>query len=77
MAFDGLRWSRVTFSYRLQGRVDKLESTLTPFSHKIDLVLSRLDTVFKKRKLKKEDMEKIFDGIIDNRDGKTQKQTTR
>ena len=56
--------------FRLQGRVDKMESTITPLSHKIDIVLSRLDTVFKKRKLKKEDMEKIFDGIINKNDGK-------
>ena len=38
-------------------------------SHKIDIVLARLDGMFKKRKLKKEDMEKIFDGIVGNSEG--------
>ena len=35
-------------------------------SHKIDLVLSRIDGMFKKRKLKKTDMEKIFEGITNS-----------
>ena len=38
-------------------------------SHKIDIVLARLDGMFKKRKLKKEDMEKIFEGIVGNSEG--------
>ena len=46
-----------------------MDSSISPLSQKIDIVLSRLDTVFKKRKLKKEDMEKIFEGIVDNSDG--------
>ena len=55
--------------HRLQERVDRMDSSISPLSQKIDIVLSRLDTVFKKRKLKKEDMEKIFEGIVDNSDG--------
>ena len=55
--------------FRLQGRVDKMESSITPMSHKIDIVLARLDGMFKKRKLKKEDMEKIFEGIVGNSEG--------
>ena len=39
-------------------------------SHKIDIVLARLDGMFKKRKLKKGDMEKIFEGIVGNSEGK-------
>lgn len=50
--------------YRLQGRVDRMESSISPLAHKIDVVLSRLDSVYKKRKLKKDDMEKIFEGIV-------------
>ena len=55
--------------YRLQERVDRMDSSISPLSQKIDIVLSRIDSVFKKRKLKKEDMEKIFEGIVDNSDG--------
>ena len=64
----------VTFYYffpfnRLQGRVDRMENSIQPLSMKIDFVLLRLDEVFKKRKLKKDDMEKIFEGIIGNSSG--------
>jgi hypothetical protein len=55
--------------YKLQERVDRMDSSISPLSQKIDIVLSRIDSVFKKRKLKKEDMEKIFEGIVDNSDG--------
>ena len=51
---------------RLQGRVDRMENSIQPMSHKIDLVLSRIDGMFKKRKLKKTDMEKIFEGITNS-----------
>ena len=54
---------------RLQERVDRMDLSISPLSQKIDIVLARLDSVFKKRKLKKEDMEKIFEGIVDNSDG--------
>ena len=55
--------------FRLQGRVDRMENSIQPLSMKIDIVLSRLDEVFKKRKLKKDDMEKIFQGIIGDSSG--------
>ena len=42
--------------------------SISPLVQKIDLVLNRLDSVFKKRKLKKGDMEKIFEGIVGNSD---------
>ena len=54
------------FFHRLQGRVDRMENSIQPMSHKIDLVLSRIDGMFKKRKLKKTDMEKIFEGITNS-----------
>lgn len=57
------------FFSRLQGRVDRMEGSIAPLAHKIDIVLSRLDSVFKKRKLKKEDLEKIFNGIVSNEEG--------
>lgn len=46
-----------------------MENSIQPLSMKIDFVLLRLDEVFKKRKLKKDDMEKIFEGIIGNTSG--------
>ena len=46
-----------------------MEGSIAPLAHKIDIVLSRLDSVFKKRKLKKEDLEKIFNGIVSNEEG--------
>jgi hypothetical protein len=33
-------------------------------------MLARLDSVYKERKLKKDDMEKIFEGIVNNDEGK-------
>ena len=58
-----------SFLNRLQERVDRMDLSISPLFQKIDIVLSRIDSVFKKRKLKKEDMEKIFEGIVDNSDG--------
>ncbi len=54
--------------HKVQSRVDRMEISISPLSQKIDIVLSRLDSVFKKRKLKKNDMEKIFEGIVGNSD---------
>ena len=51
-------------------RVDKMESSIIPLGHKIDFMLARLDSVYKERKLKKDDMEKIFEGIVNNEEGK-------
>ena len=46
-----------------------MESSIIPLGHKIDFMLARLDSVFKERKLKKDDMEKIFEGIVSNDEG--------
>ncbi len=47
-----------------------MESSIIPLGHKIDFMLARLDSVYKERKLKKDDMEKIFEGIVNNEEGK-------
>ena len=55
--------------FSLSTRVDQMESSIIPLGHKIDFMLARLDSVFKERKLKKDDMEKIFEGIVSNDEG--------
>lgn len=66
--FETFLTQRCLYS-RLQERVDKMESSIIPLSHKIDLMLARLELVYKERKMTKNDMEKIFDGIVNNPDG--------
>ena len=57
------------FVSSLNHRVDKMEITLVPLSYNLDMVLKRLESVFKDRKLRKQDLEKIFDSIVKNDDG--------
>ena len=62
--------SAIVFAFfSLSTRVDQMESSIIPLGHKIDYMLARLDSVFKERKLKKNDMEKIFEGIVSNDEG--------
>lgn len=50
--------------HSLNLRVGRIESAIIPLTHNLDLVLGRLDQVFKERKLRKKDMENIFDSIV-------------
>ena len=47
-----------------------MEVTLVPLAYNLDKVLNRLESVYKERKLRKKDMEKIFDSIVQDDDGR-------
>ena len=54
----------------MEDRVDRMELTLVPLSYNLDAVLNRLDGVQKDRKLRKKDLEQIFDSIVADESGK-------
>ncbi|TRY80381.1 hypothetical protein TCAL_04863 [Tigriopus californicus] len=58
--------------YQLVGRVDRMESSIAPLASKIDIVMARFGASNPaEKKLKKADMERMFDQILqsDNDDG--------
>ena len=48
-----------------------MELQLVPLSYNLDAVLARLDGVQKDRKLRKKDLEQIFDSIVADESGRT------
>ena len=56
--------------FRLEDRVDRMELTLVPLAYNLDAVLKRLDGVSSERKLRKKDLEQIFENIMADESGK-------
>ena len=55
--------------YNLQRRVDRMEASIAPLANKIDSVLVSLGADKDSRKLKKKDMENMFDQILSSNEG--------
>ena len=57
--------------YSLSRRVDSMQSAIIPLSVNLDKVLEKLNGTGKDKKIKRKDMENIFDDIVKGEAGKT------
>ena len=55
--------------FSLARRVDRMETAIIPLGYNLDKVLEKLNNVNKDRKIKRKDMENIFDDIVKGEDG--------
>ena len=58
------------FFYSLSRRVDSMQSAIIPLSVNLDKVLEKLNGTGKDKKIKRKDMENIFDDIVKGEAGK-------
>ena len=59
-------------------RVDRMEVSIAPIANKLDAILHKMgDNNGEEKKLRKGDMEKMFDNILQGDNGKLYKTTIR
>ena len=58
------------YNSRLSHRIDSMETAIIPLSVNLDKVLEKLNGVNKDKKIRRKDMENIFDDIVKGEAGR-------
>ena len=57
------------YYFSLSRKIDRMETAIIPLNVNLDKALEKLNSVSKEKKIRRKDMENIFDDIVKGEDG--------